>query len=58
MKGEEIDTSVMSLAQLRGFMEQEIAKAKEEGVLFSAFESDDDEGIRPHYFWSCCLCIF
>ena len=35
LKGEVIDSSVMSLAQLRGFFEEEIAKAKEEGVLFS-----------------------
>ena len=33
--GEVIDSSAMSLAQLRSFFEEEIAKAKEEGVLFS-----------------------
>lgn len=33
--GEVIDSSVMSLTQLRAFFEEEIVNAKEEGVLFS-----------------------
>ena len=49
--GEVIDSSVMEKQALLTFLSNEIADAKDKGILFFAtHESHHDEGLRPHHF--------
>ena len=50
-EGEIVDCAAMSMANLEGFLTDEIDRIQADGAVFVAHEGHHDEGVRPHFVW-------